>query len=74
MPEEQKSQSQQKTSGRYYIEETKGSLPPEPINMAPFSRRDGGLTSPPIEPVNVSPFSSNPVNQVKAPVKTQKGK
>jgi hypothetical protein len=74
MPEEQKSQSQQKSSGRYHIQETKSSPPAEPVNMAPFSRRDGGLASPPIEPVNVSPFSSNPTNQVKAPIKTQKGK
>jgi hypothetical protein len=60
MPEEQKAQSKPKSQGPFFISETKGSTPPEPVNMIPFTSNPKpvkkGLLPPPAEPVNISPF------------------
>ena len=70
MSEEQKSQPQQKSQGRYFVCETKGSPPPEPVNAAPFSTEpkpiQKGLSAPPVEPVNISPFIAKPTPKVNA--------
>ena len=65
MSEEQKSQPKPKSQGRITLCESKGSPPPEPVNVAPFLTEpkpiQKGLSPPPVEPVSISPFPAKPV-------------
>lgn len=69
MSEEQKPQSNQKQQVRYWVAESKGCPPPEPVSAVPFVNDpkplQKGLSPPPVEPVTISPFPAKPLQQAK---------